>query len=135
VPTPRRRILLALLVVTLAAAAIAAWIFFWPRARVLVGTSFADARDGDVTLRAGQPIRVLLALPRKLDALSFVELELHHGDRTLQVIPVRAAAGDDEVVFAMADVTQLVGAARGKFRVVFVRDGERVGSGAFAVTP
>ena len=127
----------AALLATLAAGGLTAWHLFVPRARVFIGASFAHAAEGDVALRRGQPIRVLLSSPRRFGAGGFVELELHHlgdgGDRVLHVIPLRADERDDEVVFAMPDVTQLVGAARGRFRVVFVRDGERLASADFTV--
>ncbi|HEX4457791.1 MAG TPA: hypothetical protein VIA18_07460 [Polyangia bacterium] len=119
-----------------AGAGFAAWRAFAPRPRVFIGSTFARALDGDVTLRAGQPIRVLLSSPRRFGDGGFVELELHQlgdGDRVLQVIPLRATATDDEVVFAMPDVTQLVGRARGHFRVVFVRDGARLAAADFTV--
>lgn len=134
----RTRWFLAALLATLAAAGFLAWRLFVPRPRVLVGTSFARAAEGGLALRRGQPIRLLLSWPRRFDRAGFVELELHHlrdGDHVLQVIPIRAAQGDDEVVFAMPDVTQLVGARRGRFRAVFVRDGERLAAADFVVAP
>lgn len=133
----RARWLAAALLATLAAGGATAWRLFVPRARVFIGSSFAHAAEGDVALRRGQPIRVLLSSPRRFGAGGFVELELHHlgdGDRVLHVIPLRAGERDDEVVFAMPDVTQLVGPARGRFRVVFVRDGERLASADFTVS-
>lgn len=134
----RARWLAAALLVTLAAAGFVAWRWLVPRPRVFIGTTFARASDGDVVLHGGQPIRVLLSSPRRFGAGGFVELELHHvgdGDRVLQVIPLRAGTRDDEVVFAMPDVAKLVGTARGRFRVVFVRDGAPLASADFAVTP
>lgn len=138
-PLPRRTRALLLLLLLAAAGGALAWLGLRPRGRVLIGTSFAAAVDGNTALAPGQPFRALLSLPGKLGHGGFVDLELHGagdgGERLLQVIPVRAAGRDDEIVFAMADVTQLVGTARGQFRLVFTREGRALGEGRFSVRP
>src|SRR6202012_2984025 len=98
------RALLASLLLASLAAAVGAWRLLVPRPQVLIGATFARGSDaGDVVLRAGQPIRVMLAMPPEFGADGLVDLDLHRlgeDDRVLQVIPLRASARDDQVVFA-----------------------------------
>jgi hypothetical protein len=140
--TPRRRMLawLALLALTVAAA-VTARLLIAPRASVTIGTRFAGgAPERAPTLRPGQPFRALLSAGRRFGGSArFVDLELHHGadgaDHVVRLIPIAVRPEDDEALFAVADVVHLVGALRGPFRVVFVRDGEPLGEGRFTVAP
>ena len=128
---------LAVVLIVALVGGVVAFVLSRPRAHVLVGVSFASARDENIELRAGQPIRALLTLPGKLGTAGFVDMELRHVDsgRVLQVIPVRALGRDDEIEFAMPDVVQLVGKARGQFGLSFSKAGQALGEGRFRVRP
>ena len=133
-----RKALLGALVATLLLASLGAYVWWTPRATVVIGTRFADASAAPTTLRPGQPFRALLSAGRPFGGSArFVDLELHHDagghDRMVRLIPVAVRPNDDEALFAVADVVHLVGALRGDFRVVFVRDGRALAAGRFTV--